>query len=152
MATAVEGRYPFLDYRVIEFCNRLKSDMKLRGLKEKYLLKKLLQNKIPDDIINRTKQPYRAPVRNVFMSENPPEYVGEMLSETYTNKAGLFNFSSIDSVISRIRKTGITSEMDDMLLTTIISTHLLFNQFIENNNEGFKAKKLNNLRIIDDFK
>ncbi len=152
MANSVEGRYPFLDYRVIEFCNKLNGDMKLRGLKEKYLLKKLLQNKIPDDIINRTKQSYRAPVRNVFISENPPEYVGEMLSETYTNKAGLFNFSSISSVISRIKKTGITSEMDDMLLTTIISTHLLFNQFIENNNEGFKAKKLRNLRIIDDFK
>ena len=152
MANSVEGRYPFLDYRVIEFCNRLKSDFKLRGLTEKYLLKKLLQNKIPDDILNRTKQPYRAPVKNVFMSENPPEYVGEMLSETYTNKAGLFNFNSIGSVISRIKKTGVTSEMDDMLLTTIISTHLLFNQFIENNNEGFKAKKLSNLRIIEDFK
>ena len=40
MANSVEGRYPFLDYRVIEFCNRLPDSLKLNGLNEKYLLKK----------------------------------------------------------------------------------------------------------------
>ena len=151
MANSVEGRYPFLDYRVIEFCTKLKSNMKLRGLREKYILKKLLQNKIPETIINRTKQPYRAPVKSVFISANSPDYVSEMLSGKYIKKAGLFNPGSIESIISRIKKTGITSEMDDMLLTTVISTHLLFNQFIENNNGSFKAEKLSKLRIIDDI-
>ncbi len=48
MANSVEGRYPFLDYRVIEFCSSLPSDFKLHGLNEKYLLKKLLKNRIPE--------------------------------------------------------------------------------------------------------
>ena len=41
MANSVEGRYPFLDHRVIEFCMKLNPDLKLNGLNEKYLLKKI---------------------------------------------------------------------------------------------------------------
>ncbi len=148
MANSVEGRYPFLDYRLIEYCASLPAEYKLKGLTEKYLLKKLLKNKIPENIINRTKQPYRAPVRNVFLSSDPPEYVKLMLSESFTRKAGVFDYKSLTSVLSRIQKTGITSEVDDMLLTAVISTHLLYHQFIENNNSEFMVGQLKNMRIV----
>jgi asparagine synthase (glutamine-hydrolysing) len=149
MANSVEGRYPFLDYRVIEFCNNLPPVFKLKGLTEKYLLKKLLKERIPERIVKRTKQPYRAPIKNVFLSENPPEYVSQMLSESYTRKVGLFDHNSLNAVISRIRKTGTSSEMDDMLLTAAVSTHLLYYQFVEGNNTEFRNNTLNNLRIIE---
>ncbi len=41
MAHAVEGRFPFLDYRVVAFANRLPADEKLLGLSEKWLLRQL---------------------------------------------------------------------------------------------------------------
>ncbi|MDZ7634169.1 MAG: asparagine synthase-related protein [Bacteroidales bacterium] len=47
MANSVEGRYPFLDYRVIEFCSTLPDRFKLNGLNEKYLLKRLMAGKDP---------------------------------------------------------------------------------------------------------
>ena len=75
MANSVEGRYPFLDYRVIEFCNRLPDEFKLNSLTEKFLLKKLMKNKIPDSIIKRSKQAYRAPIKSAFFLKNPPEYI-----------------------------------------------------------------------------
>src|SRR5674536_37640 len=75
MANSVEGRYPFLDYRVIEFCSSLPADYKLKGLNEKYLLKKLLKNRIPDSILKRPKQAYRAPIKSVFLSKDTSEYV-----------------------------------------------------------------------------
>lgn len=150
MANSVEGRYPFLDYRLIEFCNSLNPDFKLKGLTEKYLLKKLLKDRIPDEIISRTKQPYRAPVNNVFLSEKAPEYVSEMTSEKYTKKADVFNYNSIQSSFARIKKTGTASEMDDMLTAAVISTHLLYSQYIENKNEIYLNRKLNNLRVIED--
>lgn len=148
MANSVEGRYPFLDYRVIEFCNSLPPNLKLNGLTEKYLLKKLLINMVPEDIITRTKQPYRAPVNNVFLSGNAPEYVNNMFSEKTTRQVNVFNYNSIQSIFAKIKRTGISSEMDDMLVTSVISTHLLHSQFIENQNEIFQNHKLNNLRII----
>ncbi|HEX2967709.1 MAG TPA: asparagine synthase (glutamine-hydrolyzing) [Bacteroidales bacterium] len=150
MANSVEGRYPFLDYRIIEFCNSLPADWKLKGLTEKYFLKKLLKNRIPEDIISRTKQPYRAPVSNVFLSQSAPEYVREMLSEEQIRKTGIFDNRSIGMALSRIRKSGTTSEMDDMLLTSVISTHLLFNQYIENRNDVFRNTQAENQRIVED--
>jgi asparagine synthase (glutamine-hydrolysing) len=148
MANSVEGRYPFLDHRVIEFCAGLPSKYKLRGLNEKFLLKKLVKDRIPDSIIKRPKQPYRAPITSVFLDENTPEYVKHMLSERYTKKTGIFNFDSFSAMLNRIEKTGTASEMDNMVLAAVISTHLLHYQFIENNNEEFQGGELNNLRVI----
>src|SRR5260221_4728853 len=47
MAHSIEGRFPFLDHRVTSFCNRLPDKLKLRGLTEKYLLKKLASRWLP---------------------------------------------------------------------------------------------------------
>jgi asparagine synthase (glutamine-hydrolysing) len=151
MANSVEGRYPFLDYRVIEFCSSLPSDFKLKGLNEKYLLKKLLKNKIPDKILNRPKQAYRAPIKSAFLSKAPSEYVKNILSDTFFRRAGIFDFNSFSGLISKIDKTGVSSEIDNMVLTSVISTHMLYYQFIDNHNTEFQTVKLSNLKIINDF-
>jgi asparagine synthase (glutamine-hydrolysing) len=148
MANSVEGRYPFLDYRVIEFCNRLPGDFKLNGLDEKYLLKKLMRNKIPESIIKRSKQAYRAPIKSAFFLNKQPEYIREMLSPEYFRKAGVFDYNSISNLLLKIGKTGSSSEMDDMVLASVISTHLLYNQFIEKNHES--SPHLNNLKTINE--
>lgn len=49
MAHSIEGRFPFLDHRVTSFCNRLPDNLKLRGLTEKYLLKKLASRWLPPE-------------------------------------------------------------------------------------------------------
>jgi asparagine synthase (glutamine-hydrolysing) len=147
MANSVEGRYPFLDYRVIEFCNRLPADFKLNGLNEKYLLKKLMQNRIPDSILKRPKQPYRAPIKNAFM-QNRPEYLKEILSPEYFSKAGIFDYNSVSTVLQKIEKTGSSTEVDDMILVAVISTHLLYKQFIEDFRENLNGRKLINLKTI----
>ena len=151
MANSVEGRYPFLDYRLVEFCAGLPPKFKLKGLTEKYLLKKLIKNKIPESIIKRPKQPYRAPISSVFISNKTPEYVKHMLSDTYTKQAGIFDYESISGLLAKIEKTGIASEVDNMALTFIISTHLLNYQFIENRNKEFRGKELKNLRVVNDL-
>lgn len=151
MANSVEGRYPFLDYRVIEFCAGLPADYKLKGLNEKFLLKKLMENRIPESIIKRPKQPYRAPISSVFMSDDAPEYVKEMISDEYTKKVGIFNMETLMPLYNKIEKTGTASEMENMVLAAVISTHLLHRQFIENNNDEFHTPELKNLKIIEDF-
>ena len=151
MANSVEGRYPFLDYRLVEFCATLPSQYKLKGLKEKYLLKKLLKNRIPESIIKRPKQAYRAPIKSVFLSADSSDYVKFMLSDSYTKQAGIFNQESISALISKIKRTNNSSEVENMVLTSLISTHLLYYQFIENHNEEFRPENLKNLKIIEDF-
>ena len=69
MAHAVEGRFPFLDHRVAEFAAALPPRMKLRGLTEKYLLRRSLQGDLPPSIAWRPKQPYRARTASASSTE-----------------------------------------------------------------------------------
>jgi asparagine synthase (glutamine-hydrolysing) len=149
MANSVEGRYPFLDYRVIEYCNSLPGDYKLHSLDEKYILKQLMKNKIPGSILKRSKQAYRAPIKSAFVSAKPAEYVREMLTPEAFDKAGIFDFDSISGLIHKIEKTGNSSEVDDMVLASVISTNLLHHLFVEGKNENFLNGTLDNLKIID---
>ena len=150
MANSIEGRYPFLDYRVIEFCSTLPDKFKLNGMNEKFLLKKLMHGRIPESIVRRPKQPYRAPISSVFLSKGRPEYVADMLSEKQTRKTGIFNYNSISALLGKVENTGIASEVDNMVITSVISTHLLYNQFIDNNNPEFQNAPLNNLKVIQE--
>jgi len=151
MANSVEGRYPFLDYRVIEFCSSLPDRLKLNGTNEKYLLKKLMTGRIPESIVKRPKQPYRAPISSVFLAKDKPDYVNEMLSDRMISKAGVFNAGSVTSLLEKIRKSATISEMENMVLTSVISTHLLHHQFIDGQNHEYQNGPLNNLKVINEI-
>ncbi|MBE0674264.1 MAG: asparagine synthase (glutamine-hydrolyzing) [Bacteroidales bacterium] len=151
MANSVEGRYPFLDYRVIEFCSSLSDRLKLNGTNEKYLLKKLMTGRIPDSIVKRPKQPYRAPISSVFLAKDKPDYVNEMLSESMISKADVFNVGSVNSLLEKIQKSATASEMENMVLTSVISTHLLYHQFIDDQNQDHLNSPLNNLNVINEI-
>lgn len=150
MANSVEGRYPFLDYRIIEFCNSIPEDYKLNGLNEKYLLKKLMKNRIPEDIIKRSKQAYRAPIKSAFFLENSPDYISEMLSPEVFSEAGIFSYESVGALVDKIKRTGSSSEVEDMVMTSVISTHLLFYQYIKGVNSELSSQVLPNPRIIEE--
>ncbi|MDZ7634168.1 MAG: asparagine synthase-related protein [Bacteroidales bacterium] len=106
---------------------------------------------MPESIVKRPKQPYRAPISSVFLSKDRPEYVDEMLSEGYTKRAGIFNYESLSTMFGKIEKTGTSSEMDNMVLAAVISTHLLYHQFIENKNDLFQNLPLKTLSVIEEL-
>jgi len=151
MANAVEGRYPFLDYRLIEFCNNsLSSDLKLKGLNEKYLLKKHMENKLPSSILRRTKQPYRAPVSEMFIKEGVPDYFKFVLSDQYIKHTGIFNQNSVSRFLVKLKNAASFTEVESMLLIAMISTQILYNQYIDQNSFDSNIRGLNNLQIIED--
>jgi asparagine synthase (glutamine-hydrolysing) len=77
--------------------------------------------------------------------------VKDMLSESYFRKAGIFDFKSASELILKMQKTGVSYEIDNMFLSSVISTHLLYSQFIENKNEEFRSGDLKNLKIVNDL-
>ena len=80
MANAVEGRFPFLDHRVVELAARIPPRLKLRGLTEKHVLREAARGLVPAAMAARPKQPYRAPDSASFCSASAPDYVGRLLS------------------------------------------------------------------------
>ncbi len=131
MANSVEGRYPFLDHRVIEFCMKLNPDLKLNGLNEKYLLKKMMKGRLPESILNRSKQAYRAPIRSTFFSEEMPVYLKDMLSEEKITEFGIFNPEFVNQLKKKMELNKQVSEIDNMAITAILSTQILHDLFIK---------------------
>jgi asparagine synthase (glutamine-hydrolysing) len=148
MGNSVEGRYPFLDHRIIEFCASLPEDFKLKGLTEKFLLKEVVKGKIPNNIINRSKQAYRAPISSAFLSKNAPDYVKNILHEKNIRETGIFNSKSVTPLLDKMRKSDSTSEVEDMLLTLLVSSHLVNEQINLFSSKPLKQEELLNSRII----
>ena len=142
MANSIEGRYPFLDHRVIEFCMSLHPDLKLKILNEKYLLKKMMKGRLPDQILNRPKQAYRAPIKSAFNSDNMPEYLKEMISEQKINETAIFNYNHVNSLKIKMRSKNQVSEIDNMALTGILSTQILYDLFVNRSMPKFEESDL----------
>ncbi len=132
MAHSVEGRYPFLDVRVVEFCNRLPARMKLRGLTDKFLLRQLASEYLPEKIWKRRKRPYRAPIHRSFFNEATPEYVRELLSESSVAASGIFNPVAVRQLVAKLEQGKAVGETDDMALVGILSTLLVQRRFVSN--------------------
>ena len=131
MANSVEGRFPFLDYRVVEFCNRLPSNLKLKGLNEKWLLRQLASKLLPADIWQRRKRPYRAPIHRSFFHSHTPDYVTELLSEPALQAAGLFNPLAVSQLVRKVQNGLQLSEVDDMAVAGVLSAQLTHQQFVK---------------------
>jgi asparagine synthase (glutamine-hydrolysing) len=131
MAHAVEGRFPFLDHRLVEYANQLPPRLKLRGLVEKYILRKSMQRHLPEVIANRPKQPYRAPDVQSFFSDSTPEYVNDVLSASAVKRAGLFDVSAVARLLEKCRAGQAIGFRDNMALVGVLSAQLLHQHFVE---------------------
>jgi asparagine synthase (glutamine-hydrolysing) len=134
MANSIEGRYPFLDHRVVELAAQIPAQYRMNGLNEKFVLKKAAQGIIPDEIINRSKQPYRAPISRCFFGKGSPTYVDELLSDKNIKKTGYFEKNKVQRLLSKCRHQDgkLASERENMALVGILSTQLVDHQFIRN--------------------
>ena len=134
MAHSVEGRFPFLDYRVVAFCNRLPSDLKLRGLTEKWLLKQVGRKLVPAEIWRRPKRPYRAPIHRSFFGATTPDYVRELLSDSALRESGLFSAVAVGQLVRKAAGGAHLGEVEDMAVAGILSTQLVHQQFVKDFN------------------
>jgi asparagine synthase (glutamine-hydrolysing) len=141
MANSVEIRLPYLDYRVIEFMSKIPENLKLNGLNEKFLLKKIYKNVLPDNIIRRAKHPYRAPIKQsllkYFTNSGKTKKLNGIISSS------LFDKVKVEKLVNKLERFEHVSEWDNMALTGIISTEIINDRFIEN----FNIKNLKSFRF-----
>lgn len=95
MLNALEVRSPFLDYHLVDFASSLPYNMKYKRFTTKYILKKLMEDKLPRDIVFRRKKGFGMPVARWLKGELR-NFCSEILSEDAIKRAGLFNFDYID--------------------------------------------------------
>ena len=131
MTNSVEGRFPFLDHRVIEFANRLHPKYKMMGLNEKYILKKAMARYLPASIVKRYKQPYRAPDIPSFFQAKTPDYIEDLLSAQCVKRYGYFDPARVERLVTKIKNGRAIGYKDNMAFIGILSTQAWHHLFIE---------------------
>jgi len=132
MMNSVEGRFPFLDHRLIEYANLIPPKYKMQGLNEKYILKKSLGSDIPSSIVNRYKQPYRSPDIPSFTGDNFRSYVEELMGEDKISQYNYFDKAKVSLLMKKINAGKAIGYKDNMAFMAILSTQCLHQLFIEN--------------------
>lgn len=132
MAHSVEGRFPFLDRDVVEFANALPARHKLFGLEEKFILKVAFADLIPDEILHRPKQPYRAPdAASFFADGGEPQWLGDALSTGSLADCEIFDPTQVQGLVTKARRRSERfGNTDNMRIVALLSTLLLHQQFI----------------------
>jgi asparagine synthase (glutamine-hydrolysing) len=133
MGHSVEGRFPFLDANVMALANSLPASFKLCGLDEKHVLKRVARGLVPDSIVARPKQPYRAPDALSFSGVERPRWVDEVLSDEALLRAGVFEPAAVRQLWGKCQQRvndGAFSNADNMALVGVLSTQLLHRQLV----------------------
>jgi asparagine synthase (glutamine-hydrolysing) len=93
MKHSLEVRVPFLDHELMEFCAKIPSNLKIKGIGKKYLLKKAFKGILPEEIMNHKKQGFVGPL-SIWMRTNINNYINDTLLSGCKNS----DYLNIDSV------------------------------------------------------
>lgn len=129
MAHGIEGRFPFLDHRLVELATTLPPGMTLKGLVEKHILREATKDLLPPAIGSRTKQPYRAPDSLSFTGAGERDYVGAMMSEKAIAAGGFFNPKTVARLHQKCRQGRASGFRDNAAFVGILSTQLWLRSF-----------------------
>ena len=130
MAHGVEGRYPFLDHRLFAFAASLPECSRLKGLREKDILRRWALDRAPAQVTSRAKQPYRAPDAAAFFGPGAPAWVDDLLAPGTVQGAGLFDTGAVAGLVRRCRAGKVTGFRENQALVAVLSAQSWHDSFI----------------------
>ncbi|HEY0407230.1 MAG TPA: asparagine synthase C-terminal domain-containing protein, partial [Pyrinomonadaceae bacterium] len=98
MAANLEVRVPFLNHELVELAARMPPDLKLRGFRRKYILKRVAESFLPKDVVWRRKAGFGAPIRSWLRGPLRP-LVEDLLSAETVHRRGLFRPQEVRRII-----------------------------------------------------
>ena len=132
MHSSVETRYPFLDRDVFSFLANLHPRWKMRGLREKYILRRVAERWLPKSVAWRAKAMYRAPLDS-FHCKNPPAFVDQLFSPDSLRKTNYFNVQAVQhwrKAFRTMRPRSSQRSSVELGLCGVLSTQLWHHLFI----------------------
>jgi asparagine synthase (glutamine-hydrolysing) len=132
MNSSVEVRYPFLDEEVFSFLASLDPRWKLRGFRDKHLLRLLAKRWVPPSVYRRQKVIFRAPLDSFHIEPEPP-FVGQLMSEESLRRTGYFNVEQVRHwrhAFRQLRPGSLERLSVEMGLVAVVATQLWHHLFI----------------------
>jgi asparagine synthase (glutamine-hydrolysing) len=99
LANSVEGRHPFLDLKLVDFCREIPPHLKVNDLYEKYILRKVATGLVPESIVSREKFGWYSS-GSAELLQRKEEWVLDLLSYERIRRQGYFN----PDVIERLKR------------------------------------------------
>jgi asparagine synthase (glutamine-hydrolysing) len=130
LANSVEGRYPFLDIDLVEFSTRIPPDLKLNNYIEKYILKRVAEDLLPREIVQREKFGFHAP-GSPYLLQHGVEWINDMVSHDRIKRQGYFNPDVIDRLRAEYSQSGFKLNLpfEDDLLIVVLTFSIFLDTF-----------------------
>jgi asparagine synthase (glutamine-hydrolysing) len=127
-ANSIEARYPFLDVEFIDFVKTIPPNLMIKGSVEKYILKRLSEKYLPEQIINREKFAFVAP-GSPYLIRQDIEWIADLLSYQTVKKQGYFNPDTVE----RLKKmySGDNFNVNQTYENDLLMIVLTFGIFLE---------------------
>ena len=131
MAHGVEGRYPFLDHRLFEFAAALPTGSRLRGLREKEVLRRWASRILSQRIKSKEKPSQRAPDAQSLFLPTSPSWIGDHLTTEALRRVGIFSPAAVGGLVRRCC-AGVSHALgENQAMIGVLSTQLWYHQFVE---------------------
>jgi asparagine synthase (glutamine-hydrolysing) len=143
MAHGVEGRYPFLDHRLFEFAAALPTSSRLRGLRDKDVLRRWASRILPDEISADRNPPYRAPDAHGVFLPTSSSLMGYHIESDAVRRVGIFAAAPVDDFVRRCQTGQRPAEEEIQAMVGVLSTQIWYNEFIEG------ARRINALPVSE---
>jgi asparagine synthase (glutamine-hydrolysing) len=129
MSHSIEGRVPFLDHKVAEYCCGVPIDMKVRGIREKYVLREAARDVLIDEVYNREKHPFTTPPAQ---SDDDPmfELFGDVLNSEALSSQPIYDPKAARSLLGRLRDSPPEDRFAvEGVMQRIVSATLMHDRF-----------------------
>jgi asparagine synthase (glutamine-hydrolysing) len=130
MAHGVENRFPFLDPHLFEFAASLPTGSRLRGLKDKEILRRWASRILPPSATPRRKKSYNIDMPSFFGS-SAPNWVADLMTPEAIRRVGVFSPAAVGPLVKRHRANSGIGFVEDQALIGVLSTQLWHHQFIQ---------------------
>lgn len=131
MAHGVEGRYPFLDHRVFEFASALPTGSRLRGLRDKEVLRRWATRILSVPVKPEQNPSNRARDAQIFFQPTSPSWVGDHLTSEALRRVGIFSHVAVGGLVRRCQDGLIPALGENQAMMGVLSTQVWYHQFIE---------------------
>ncbi|MGM0567625.1 MAG: asparagine synthase (glutamine-hydrolyzing) [Elusimicrobiota bacterium] len=143
MANSVQGLYPMLDHKFVEFASSIPPSLKVRFLTEKYILREVFKKHIPHELYKRKRALTETPFARLYFHRDSPECFRELLSKKSVKEKGYFNPDTVESMVENMlkaiknkRKAGSHEYFESAALVGILTVQLWDELFIQGKSCG----------------
>jgi len=130
MAHSIEGRVPFLDTKVAEFCAGVPIHMKIKGMREKHVLREAAKDVIIDEVYNREKHPFSTPPAKFGENDAMLEFFGDTIESSLLDDQSIFDPQAVRALWKTFPEaTPEQRQMLDGFLNRVTSMTLMHQRF-----------------------